>query len=328
MTDSTTDSIHTPEPEPKKKGTGGYIAVILLLLIALGVMFYLLASERTKVSECGEMKTQLEEDNKGMNEMLEGYVGNISNDLKTDFQNMLKTYDALLTKDNSKADSINAQKARIEDLLSQVEQGKMNAYQLQQMRKENETLRKIMKGYVVQIDSLNTLNLKLESDLDSTSTQLNLTKDERDKIKQVADEQGGVIDKAKKLTAYPFAYSGALRSKLNSTTTESTKARNAVQLMSSFTISENSVALKENKTVYMQITDPNGKIFQSRSSNITKTESGDISYTDKKMINYIGKRVDVAIYYDLNGQDISKGNYKVRIYCQGQLIGSDTFSLK
>lgn len=326
MTDSTTDSIHTPEP--KKKGTGGYIAVILLLLIALGVMFYLLASERTKVAECGEMKTQLEEDNKGMNEMLEGYVGNISNDLKTDFQNMLKTYDALLTKDNSKADSINAQKARIEDLLSQVEQGKMNAYQLQQMRKENETLRKIMKGYVVQIDSLNTLNLKLESDLDSTSTQLNLTKDERDKIKQVADEQGGVIDKAKKLTAYPFAYSGALRSKLNSTTTETTKARNAVQLMSSFTISENSVALKENKTVYMQITDPNGKIFQSRSSNITKTESGDISYTDKKMINYIGKRVDVAIYYDLNGQDISKGNYKVRIYCQGQLIGSDTFSLK
>ncbi|PHR32157.1 MAG: hypothetical protein COA38_06690 [Fluviicola sp.] len=321
MTDSTDTS------EPKKKGTGGYIAVIILLLIALGVMFFFLSSEKTKVSDCAEVNMQLEEDNKGMNEMLEGYVGNISNDLKTDFQNMLKTYDALLTKDESKADSINAQKARIEELLSQVEQGKMSAYQLQQMRRENETLRKIMKGYVVQIDSLNTLNLRLESDLDSTSTQLNLTKEERDQIREVAAQQGETIDKAKRLQAYSFK-SGALRAKLNSTTTPTTKARNTIQFVSSFTISENSVALKENKAVYMQITDPNGKVFQRRSSNIAKTENGDVSYSDKKVINYVGSRVDVAIYYDLNGQDISKGNYKVRIYCQGQLIGSDSFSLK
>lgn len=321
-----TDSTHTSEP--KKKGTGAYIAVIILLLIGLGVMFYFLSSEKSKVNDCGEMNTQLEADMDGMNQMLEGYVGNMSNDLKTDFSNMLKTYDVLLEKGSpAQNDSINAQKVRIEKLLSEVEKGKMTAYQLYELRKENETLRKIMKGYIVQIDSLNTLNLKLESDLDSTSTQLDLTKEERDKIQDVADKQGATIDKAKKLAAYSFS-SGALRSKLNSTTTPTTKARNAVQLMSSFTISENSVALKENKTVYMQITDPNGKVFQSRSSNITKTENGDVSYSDKKMINYIGSRVDVAIYYDLNGQDISKGNYKVRIYCQGQLIGSDSFSLK
>lgn len=320
-----TDSIHTSEP--KKKGTGGYIAVIILLLIALGVMFYFLSSEKSKVNDCGDANAKLETDMAGMNEMLEGYVGNMSNDLKTDFQNMLKTYDLLLEKDNSKADSINAQKARIEELLSEVERGKMTAYQLYELRKENETLRKIMKGYVVQIDSLNTLNLRLSSDLDSTSTQLDLTKEERDKIQDVADAQGGIIDKAKKLQAYGFN-SGALRSKLNSTTTPTTKARNSVQLMSSFTISENSVAQKGNKAVYMQITDPNGKIFQSRSSNITSTETGDVSYTDKKSINYSGSRIDITIYYDLNDQKISKGNYKVRIYCQGQMIGSDSFSLK
>lgn len=324
MTDST---IISENPEPKKKGTGGYIAVIILLLLGLGGMFFWLSSEKAKTSECGEKNTKLEADMAGMNQMLEGYVGNMSNDLKTDFQNMLKTYDALLAKDKTQADSINAQKAKIEELLSQVEKGKMTAYQLYELRKENETLRKIMKGYVLQIDSLNTLNLKLESDLDSTSTQLNLTKEERDKVKQLAEQQGETIDKAKRLQAYGFS-SGALRSKINSTTTETTKARNAVQLMSSFTVSENSVALKENKAVYMQITDPNGKIFQSRSSNIVKTEDGDVSYTDKKVINYVGSRVDVAIYYDLNGQEIPKGNYKVRIYCQGQLIGSDTFSLK
>lgn len=320
-----TDSTHISEP--KKKGTGGYIAVIILLLIALGVMFYFLSAEKSKVSECGDANTKLEKDMEGMNQMLEGYVGNMSNDLKTDFQNMLKTYDALLEKDKSKADSINVQKERIEELLAEVEKGKMTAYQLYELRKENETLRKIMKGYVVQIDSLNTLNLRLSNDLDSTSTQLNLTKEERDKIQEIADKQGETIDKAKKLQAYGFN-SGALRSKLNGTTTETTKARSAVQLKSSFTISENSVTAAGSKPVYMQITDPNGKIFQKRSSNITSTESGDVSFTDMKTINYTGSRIDVAIYYDLNGQKISKGNYKVKIYCQGQLIGSDSFSLK
>lgn len=320
-----TDSTHTSEP--KKKGTGGYIAVIILLLIALGVMFYFLSSEKSKVADCGEQNTKLEADMDGMNQMLEGYVGNMSNDLKTDFQNMLKTYDALLTKDASQADSINAQKARIEELLGEVEKGKMTAYQLYELRKENETLRKIMKGYVVQIDSLNTLNLKLTSDLDSTSTQLNITKEERDQIKEKSEQQEETIGKAKKLQAYGFN-SGALRAKLNSTTTATTKARNAVQLKASFTISENAVASTGNKPVYMQITDPNGKVFQSRSSNITSTDGGDVSFTDMKTINYTGARVDVAIYHDLNGQKISKGNYKVKIYCQGQLIGSDSFSLK
>jgi hypothetical protein len=320
-----TDSTHISEP--KKKGTGGYIAVIILLLIGLGVMFYFLSSEKSKVANCGEENTKLEADMDGMNQMLEGYVGNMSNDLKTDFQNMLKTYDALLEKDASQADSINKQKERIEELLDEVKKGKMTAYQLYELRKENETLRKIMKGYVVQIDSLNTLNLQLTSDLDSTSTQLNLTKEERDKIKEKSEQQEQTIDKAKKLQAYGFD-SGALRAKLNSTTTPTTKARGAVQLKSSFTISENSVASTGSKPVYMQITDPNGKVFQSRSSNITSTDGGDVSYTDMKTINYSGSRIDVAIYYDLNGQKISKGNYKVKIYCQGQMIGSDSFSLK
>lgn len=325
MSDST---IISENPEPQKKGIGGYIAVIILLLLAMGGMFFWVSSLKGDIAEANKKNEVLEADMNGMNEMLSGYVGNMSNDLKTDFKNMLATYDELLLQKGADATEINEQKAKIQELQDKLESGqKLSARQLYELRKENETLRKIMVGYIKQIDDLNTKNTMLTSVLDSTSSQLNMTKVERDKVKQLAEEQGETIDKAKKLQAYSFV-SGALRSKINSTTTETTKARNAVQLMSSFTISENSVALKENKAVYMQITDPNGKIFQSRSSNIAKTEDGDVSYTDKKVINYVGTRVDVAIYYDLNGLEIPKGNYKVRIYCQGQLIGSDTFSLK
>ncbi len=314
--------------EPQKKGNGAYIAIIAVLLLVIGLMFWLLSSEKAKVKELTAQNEILEADMAGMNEMLSGYVGNISNDFKTDFKNMLATYDALLEQKGADSLEIMEQRGKIEELQKKAESGqKMSAREIYKLKQEIETLRKIMIDYVKEIDALNTANLRLTNDLDSTSSVLSTTKQDRDRLENVTKDQEQTIGKAKRLQAYGFS-SGALRSKLNSTTTTTTKANGAVQLMSSFTISENSVATTGNKTVYMQITDPNGKIFQSRSSNSVSTDSGEISYTDKKDINYTGSRIDVAIYHDLNGQDIPKGNYKVKIYCQGQLIGSDSFTLK
>ncbi len=314
--------------EPQKKGNGAYIAIILVLLLVIGFMFYLLSSSRSQTQELQAKNDILEADMAGMNEMLSGYAGNITNDFKTDFKNMLATYDALLLEKGADKDEINEQKAHIQELQDKMANSKnLSGSEIYALKKEIETLRTIMIGYVKQIDELNTRNLMLEYNLDSTSTVLKSTKQDRDRLENKTIEQDATIGKAKKLQAYSFT-SGALRSKLNSTTTESTKARGAVQLMSSFTIGENTVASTGSKTVYMQITDPNGKIFQSRSSNITSTSSGDVSYTDKKDISYTGASVNLAIYYDLNGQDIDKGNYKVKIYCDGQMIGTDSFSLK
>ena len=119
-----------------KKSNGGYIAVIILLLLGLGVMSYLWSSKNGQLNDCKNDNAMLNADMNGMNEMLSGYVGNMSNDLKTDFKNMLETYDALLEKDASKADSINKQKEEIQKLLTQVESGKLTARQLFLARKK------------------------------------------------------------------------------------------------------------------------------------------------------------------------------------------------
>ncbi len=313
--------------QPKKKSNGGYIAVILILLVGLGVMGYLWSSKNSSLNDCKNDNAELQADMEGMNEMLSGYVGNMSNDLKTDFKNMLATYDALAEKDASKAAEIEEQKAKIADLLDQVERGKMTAHQLFLMRKENETLRKIMKGYVVQIDSLNTLNLQLTSTLDETTNQLNSTTAERDELQNIADEQSAQLDKAKILKAYSVS-AMALKSKLGGKMGETTKARNAKQIVTNLTIGENPTATAGSKTVYMRITDPSGKTLQHRTSNLVETISGQVPYSDKKTINYTNQAIDVAVYFDINDIELAKGNYKVKIYCEGQLIGNDSFTLK
>ena len=116
--------------------------------------------------------------------------------------------------------------------------------------------------------------------------------------------------------------------KLNNTTAETSRARNTIQIRSSFTISENPITPSGKKTVYLQVITPDGKTLQSSSSNILDTENGPVAYSDKKEIDYQNERIDMSIYYKLNGVKIEKGNYKVKIYCQEQLIGTDSFTLK
>lgn len=78
----------------------------------------------------------------------------------------------------------------------------------------------------------------------------------------------------------------------------------------------------------MQIIGPNGEVFQASPNNKFISENGTIAFSDKKDIDYSNQAIDVTIYYDLKSETATKGNYKVKVYCDGTLIGSDNFSLK
>ena len=297
-------------------------------MVLLAILTYMWSTKRTELNNCANENLLLKSDMEGMNQMLEGYVGNISSDLKKDFKNMLATYDKLIAKDASKADSLNEQKNEIQMLLGKLETNKkLSASQLYKFKKENETLRGIMRSYVMQIDSLNTLNYGLSKNLEEKTNKLNETSIERDEYKKEVEEKTEQVKKGSKLKAYNFV-SEALRMKLNNTTEATDKAKKTVQIRSSFTISENSLTSQGKKTVYLQITGPNGETLKSRGNNTIDTESGSVLYSDKKEIDYQNQSVDLTIYYYLQGESLSQGNYKVKIFCEGNIIGTDGFTLK
>lgn len=313
---------------PSKSSNLLLYSVIGILLIGLATLTFMWSAKRSELNQCQNDNLILKSDMEGMNKMLEGYVGGLSNDLKTDFKNMLDTYDRLIEMDQSKADSLNKQKAQISQLLNQLNTNKkLSARELFNLKKENEVLRSIMRGYVKQIDSLNTLNIKLTSVLDETNTRLTETTTERDTYKKDAEQKTEQLKKGAKLQAYGFN-SEALRMKLNNTTEPTTKAKNAIQMRSSFTIGENQISSSGKKSVYLQIIAPNGEVLQNKANYIIETENGQQAYSDKKDIDYNNQAIDLTIYYDLKGLEVGKGNYKVRVYCEGQLIGTDSFTLK
>lgn len=318
--------------KPKRNASGVFILVIILLMGLSAYLMYVISSKNKDILTLTNKNSELEADMEAMNGMLSERVGgNMTNDLQKDFTNMLEVYDALIKKDSTKSDSLNMQKEKIKGLINEMDRmkknNKLSAREIVRLKRETETLRNIMKGYIYQIDSLNTLNLKLTSDLQTTTSNLNQTTAERDQYKDEAQKSAEQVKKGSKLSAYSFSSVG-LKMKLNNMPEETNKAKNCVQIRSSFTIGENSIASSGRKVVYMQIINPEGRTLQSKSSYTVRTDMGEIAYSDKKEIDYNNQSIDVAIYYDFNGEEAVKGNYKVKIYCDGQLIGSDSFTLK
>jgi uncharacterized protein (UPF0305 family) len=191
-----------------------YLGAIILLVLGLGAMTFFWSSMRNEAKEYAHSNLKYQDTLQGMNKMLKGYIGDMSTDLKSDFKKMLGTYDRLIEKDASKADSLNAQKIKIQSQIEKIEKlqrsKNFSAAQVLKLKEENESLRGIMRSYVVQIDSLNTLNLELELNLTETTNSLNRTTEERDQFKQEVAQKTEQVKKGSKLSAYNFN-SGALR---------------------------------------------------------------------------------------------------------------------
>jgi DNA repair ATPase RecN len=324
--------------EIKKVDSSKKIIVVLLITIIglIGGIAYLSKIYSDKIQELNKalgentkLKSDLNEVNKSIGSVID--IEGRSDDLKTNLTNMLSNYDELIKMDKSKSDSLNLEKSKIQGLLNQINtlksQGNLTYSKLLKMEKENETLREIMKSYIKEIDQLNQLNKKIQTDLTETSEKLTSTETERDEYKKVAEETSQKVKQGSKLQAYSFTSSG-MELKRNNTTKETTKAKETIQIKCLFTVGSNSLANAGKKTVYMQVISPEGKTLQSRSSNVVNVDGTSIPFSEKRDIDYENNSIDVGIYYDMRGEKATKGTYKVRIYCEGNLIGSDSFTLK
>lgn len=324
--------------EIKKVDSSKKVIIILLIAIIglIGGIAYLSKIYSDKIQELNKalgentkLKSDLNEVNKSIGSVVD--IEGRSNDLKTNLTKMLSNYDELIKMDKSKSDSLNLEKSKIQGLLNKINtlesQGSLTYSKLLKMERENETLREIMKGYIKEIDQLNQLNKKIQTDLDQTSEKLTSTETERDEYKKVAEETSEKVKKGAKLQAYSFTSSG-MELKRNNTTKETTKAKETIQIKCLFTVGSNSLASAGKKTVYMQVITPEGKTLQSRSSNVVNIDGTSIPFSEKRDIDYENNSIDVGIYYDMRGEKATKGTYKIRIYCDGNLIGSDSFTLK
>ena len=323
------------ENEQKKSSKDAiYIVIILLLLGGAGYLAYAFGSLKKDMANCTAMNEQLEKEKAELNEIIinSGIVGDADlNDVKKNLLSMLDEYDKIEIKNEQMQQEIDAKKAEIENLLTEVEtlkgQKKKDAGAIYKLKKENETLRNIMKGYIHTIDSLNTLNINLTKTIGEKDNEISTISQD---LFNVKDKNKNLEDKVKLGSSLQTSGMSAvaIKVKSNGAQTETNRTNRSDQFKVCFTVLENKIAKAENKTLYLRIIKPNAEELVGASPVYFQMGNSEGKACISRQVNYQNENVDVCIYYALEGGEPDPGTYIVEVYCEGHKIGKTSFALK
>jgi hypothetical protein len=259
------------------------------------------------------------------NEELTDYFQEEQMELEQDFRLLIQEYDSLQVVNNydSLLLQLDVEQQRVAQLLDELETVKAtNAVKLREYRKELSTMRVVMKHYIVQIDSLNTVNEALTEEniyvkqqyKEATKTviQLEEEKEQLNKTIAIASQL-----EAKDITILVQNHTGRSVRKLSK----------ASRFKLSFIINKNITTDVGNKVVYLRITTPQLEVLPSPDGKQFKYEDAVLDYSEKREFEYQAEDVIIDIFYTIN-QFLFAGEYQFDIFVDGVHVGHTSLVLK
>jgi hypothetical protein len=271
----------------------------------------------------------IKEKNKAANEVVVTEQVVVERDnVKADLLQLQKDFENLQTNDKGLQAEIEAKKAEIAQLLEDAEKHKGDAYVISKLKKESETLRQIMRGYVRTIDSLGTLNKNLIVEKDNVLKQLDNEKGKITGLNKEKEELQSTIQKGSILSCSNIVAKGVKFRNGGKKESETSKASRAQKIKVSFTLGENKIAKAGEKTVFVRIVTPDGKEMAKNYDDNYRFTFGKSSgyFAGKEALNYANTEISGVTYCE--GKDpLVPGNYIIEIGCDGVIIGSTNLRL-
>ena len=302
MAEDPLERIEREEREKKNKGLKNVTWILVVIALALAAALgYLLNQKNTLVKELEVEKADLTE------QMVA---------LQSDFAALNSDYESI----NHQLDTSREQVALLIDKLKKTEA--TNRVKIRQYEKELGTLRSIMKSYVVQIDSLNTLNKKLTADAAAARREAAESKRTAEELTQRVDAltgqvAAGSVIKGRGLTL--VAYNGSDR-----VTDRSSRVR---YMVANLSLVENELAERGPVRVYIRVKDPDGILLLNSSSTAFTFGGESLQCSASREVDYEGREVDLSIYLKDTG-DFVKGIYTVEAYTAKSLLGKAELMLR
>lgn len=239
-------------------------------------------------------------------------------DLTEQIVSLQQDYDSL----SSDYDSINSQldssREEVNQLVERIKQtDATNRAKMRQYEKELGTLRSIMRNYIVQIDSLNTMNKRLTAEADAAR------KDAAASKRANADLRNQVSDLTTQVAAGSVLKArGLMIEAYNSQDKVTDRSSRVVRMLTTLSLVENELAPKGPVRIYIVVKGPDGTILTNESS--TGFVSGGESHTASasREVDYEGKEVELSIYLNGLTDKCVKGVYSVAAYTEQGYLGS------
>lgn len=282
------------------------LAVIILILVIAGAAYYIFHQQQQmeEMTQSFDLEKEMMADD--LNELslqYEGYKFSVSNDSLV----------ALLT----------TEQAKVQRLMEELHTVKStNAKEIARLKKELATLRKIMRNYVIQIDSLNRANEQLKVEKNEAVKKYRQASTTAASLKREKEKLTERVTLASKLDATSISVTP-----VNSRGKLAKRIKKMEQFVINFKIAKNVTAPVGEKVVYVRIMKPDDDILVKSRGDVFTFEGKDINYSIKKMIEYEGEEVPVTMYWNIE-EFLSPGTYRVDIFADGNLIGQRSFTLE
>ena len=286
------------EEQSLKKVMYALIAVAVLLAGALAYIWY------QKSSLVKDLTMEKEE-------LTEQMIA-----LQNDYATLSSDYDDI----NLQLDSSRLEVQMLIEKITKTEA--TNRSKIRQYEKELGTLRSIMRNYIVQIDSLNTLNKQLTADAaaarreaaESRRKQQELSREVENLTGQVA---AGSVIKARGIRIEAY----------NASDKVTDRSSRVVRLLTTLSLVENDLAPKGPVRVYIRVKGPDGILLTNDSQRTFEVGGEPMICSASREVDYQGKEVELSIYLnDITGY--IKGIYTVEAYTEQTRLGSAELMLR
>ena len=311
----TNKPLQTNNEQKKSNVNKILVLIIALLTIFCGVLLWqFLEQKKTTTVEVAEKQKVIEE----------------KDALSVELENMLQEYESLKSDNTAIQAELDQQKQQIERLLADVEKHKGNAVMMAKYKKETVTLRSIMQNYVVTIDSLNTLNQNLNQENVKVRGELGQQQTRYEELNKEKESLTKTVAVASQLDALSPNAAGVYY-KSNGKEIETNKAKKAEKIKVCFTLSENKIAKKGPKDIYVRIISPDGKILaEGADESYMFTYDGIRGvYSAKKTMDYNNEQITGCTSFKIKeGANFPEGKYIAEIYADEANIGTVSFEMK
>ena len=305
-----------PKQTTETKGNSKIPLIIVLLLFLLsasfaGMLFTEKADLETQLQDCETTSTQIQE---------------AKTQVISELEAMKVQYDTLYAQNDHLSEELLAEREKIEQL---IQEAKNKNWTISKLRKETQTLRTIMQGYVQTIDSLNTLNENLVVEKAEITKKLGEEKSKTSNLTKEKAELSSIVKIGQRLEALGVMVI-AQRVKSNNVHRETSKAAKTNKLKVCFTLAKNEIAEAETKTIHVRIIAPDATILPANDDTDGKFKFGggtSAYYSLKREVKYSNTELDKCFYYEVT-EEIPAGKYICEIYCDGADIGKTTITLK
>ena len=285
--------------EKKLKRTMWILVVVAVALVA--VLEFVWSQKASLISE-------LEDEKRDLTEQMES--------LQNDYATLSSDYDNI----NSQLDT---SRAEVADLLERIKKtNATNRAKMRQYEKELGTLRSIMRNYIVQIDSLNSLNHKLTAEAAAARREAAASKAESAQLSQQVENLTGQVAAGSVIKAR-----GLHIAAYNSSDKVTDRSSRTVRLLTSLSLVENDLAPKGPVRVFIRVKDPDG-IILTNSNRSSFTFNGETMVASaSRRVDYEGSEVDLSIYLN-DIPEYRKGVYTVEAYTEQSFLGKSELMLR